>query len=71
MSNLAQVDKIVSEINGLGETDRILLFSRMDEMFADSSIQQDNDVSIEAAFGLWKDRDITKESLRGKAWMKK
>ena len=71
MSNVAQVDKIVSEINGLGETDRVLLFRRMDEMFASSGIRQDNDVSVESAFGLWRDRDITKESLRERAWMKK
>jgi len=32
---------------------------------------QDDDVSIEAAFGLWKDRKVTKELLREKAWARK
>jgi len=71
MNNVAQVDRIISEINDLGETDKILLFRKMDEMFADSDDLQD-DVSIESAFGLWKGREITtKESLREKAWAKR
>ena len=27
-------------------------------------------VSIESVFGLWKDRNITKETIRKKAWMR-
>jgi len=37
-------------------------------MFTDSDDFQDDDVSIESAFGLWKDREVTKESLCEKAW---
>ena len=29
-----------------------------------------DEVSLESAFGLWKDRNITQETLREKAWMK-
>ena len=71
MTNVAQVDRIISEINDLGETDKILLFRKMDDMFADSDDLQNDDVSIEAAFGLWKGREVTKESLREKAWARK
>jgi len=52
MANLAQIDRIVSEINALDEKDKILLFRKMDEMSAGSDDQQDIGVSIDSIFGL-------------------
>ena len=56
--------------NDLGEMDKTILFRTMDEMFTDSDDLQDDDVSIESVFGLWTDREVTRESLREKAWAK-
>jgi len=70
MVNLAQVDKILSEVNELEEKEKIILFHRIGEISDNFDDQQDEEVSIESVFGLWKDRDITKETLRKKAWMK-
>jgi len=70
MTNVARIDNIISEINALDEKDKILLFRKMDEISANSDDPEDNEIPIGSAFGLWKGRDITKESLRKKAWMK-
>jgi hypothetical protein len=70
MDNLAQVDRIISEVNELEEKEKIIFFHKMGEMFDNFDEQQNEEVSIESVFGLWKDRDITKEILRKKAWMK-
>jgi len=56
--------------NDLGEMDKTILFRTMDEMFTDSDDLQDDDVSIESVFRLWTDREVTRESLREKAWAK-
>jgi len=61
MDNLAQIDRILSEINEP---------EKKEKTSDDFDDQQDEEVSIESAFGLWKDRDITKETLRKKAWVK-
>jgi len=60
MDNLARFD-IISGANELEEKEKTP---------NDFDDQQDEKVSIESVFGLWKDRDITKETLRKKAWMK-
>ncbi|MDR3335836.1 MAG: hypothetical protein LBT16_01405 [Treponema sp.] len=65
MGNSVQIDKIISEVNGLGEKDKIVLFHKIEEIFGTF---EDEDVSLESAFGLWKDRNITAESIRQKAW---
>ncbi|MCL1992481.1 MAG: hypothetical protein FWG66_06005 [Spirochaetes bacterium] len=45
--------------------------ARIDKIISDDDFDnQGEDISIESAFGLWKDRDITKETLRKKAWAK-
>ena len=68
MTNVAQVDKILLEVNDLEEKDKILFFHKIGEIFNNFNDEQENDIPIEAAFGLWKNRNITKETLREKAW---
>jgi hypothetical protein len=71
MINTAQIDKIISEVNGLEENEKILFFHKIEKIFDNSSENAENsDVPIESVFGLWKDRNITKETLRRKAWTK-
>ena len=70
MTNLAQIDRIISEVNDLGENEKIIFFNKIEKILDNFDDQQDEEVSIESVFGLWKDRDITKETLRKKAWIK-
>ncbi|MCL2294109.1 MAG: hypothetical protein FWC36_04500 [Spirochaetes bacterium] len=70
MANLAQIDKIIAEVNGLEERDKIIFFRKIGEIIDNSDNQQNDNISIASAFGIWKDRDITKETLRKKAWIK-
>jgi hypothetical protein len=71
MTDLAQIDRIVTEVDELDERGKIIFFHRMEEMFDDFNEKSNEEVPIEYAFGLWKNRKITKENLREKAWMKK
>jgi hypothetical protein len=70
MTNLAQIDKIISEVNDLKENEKIIFFHKIEEIIDNLDEQQNEDISIETVFGLWKDRNITKEILREKAWIK-
>jgi hypothetical protein len=71
MAGTAQVDRIISEVNDLDENEKILFFHRIEEFFGNSSGNSENDdIPIESVFGLWKDRNVTKETLRRKAWIK-
>jgi hypothetical protein len=70
MTGLAQVDRIISEVNELEENEKIVFFHKIEEIFDNSNSKGDEDISIKSAFGLWKDRNITKEILREKAWRK-
>jgi len=70
MVNFTQIDRIISEVKELEENEKIILFHKMGEIFDNFDDEQDEDVSLESVFGLWKDRDITKETLRKKAWIK-
>ena len=56
-----------TEIKQKGE--KIIFFHKIEEMF-DNFDESRDEISIESAFGLWNGRNITKESLRKKAWMK-
>ena len=64
MADLAQIDKIISEINELEETEKVIFFHKIGEVFENFDDQSNEDISIESVFGLWKDRNITKEALR-------
>ncbi|GHV43468.1 hypothetical protein AGMMS49546_25150 [Spirochaetia bacterium] len=68
MADMAQIDKIILEVNNLDKKEKIILFHKMEEMLDDSNETKDEHITIESAFGLWKDRNITTESLRQKAW---
>ena len=69
MVNVTQIDKIITEINDLGKEEKLLLLYKIDDMFNDIADKEDDvEITLESAFGLWKDRNITKESLRQKAW---
>jgi len=68
MADLAQIDRIVSEVDELDERGKIIFFQKMEEKYDNFDEQSNDEVSIESAFGLWKNRNITKESLRKKAW---
>ena len=70
MADLARIDKIISEINELGKNEKIIFFQRIGEEFEKLGDQKNGEISIESVFGLWKNRNITKEALRKKAWMK-
>jgi hypothetical protein len=71
MVNTTQIDRIISEVNDLEENEKILFFHKIEELISDSSDKTESiDIPIESVFGLWKDRNITKETLRRKAWMK-
>ncbi len=69
MADTAQIDRIISEVNNLEEKEKLLFFHRIEEFFNNYEEPKNNDIPIEAAFGLWRDRNITKETLRRKAWM--
>ena len=69
MSDLAQIDRIISEINSLEEKEKIVFFHKIEDILENFDDKQ-LEISIESAFGLWKDRNISKEILRNKAWMK-
>jgi hypothetical protein len=65
MTDIAQIDRIISEVNELEEKEKILFFHKIEEIFGNSlDDQKNNDIPIESVFGLWKDRNITKETLR-------
>ena len=70
MVNLAQIDRIISEVSDLEENEKIIFFHKMGKIFDNFSNQHDEEISIESVFGLWKDRNITKEILRKQSWMK-
>jgi hypothetical protein len=70
MTDTAQIDRIISEVNDLEEEGKILFFHKIEEIFGNfSGGSKDDDIPIESVFGLWKGRNITKEALRRKAWM--
>ena len=68
MADIAQVDRIISEVNDLDERTKIQLFQKIEEMYKNYDEQQSDEISLESVFGLWKDRNITKDILRKKAW---
>ena len=65
MPDTAHIDRIISEVNDLEENEKILFFHKIEEVFGNSfDNAENNDIPIESVFGLWKDRNITKETLR-------
>jgi len=70
MTDIAQIDRIVSEVDELDERGKIIFFHKIEEIYDNFDEQSNDEVSIESVFGLWKNRNITKENLRKKAWTK-
>ena len=70
MAEIAQIDRILSEVNELEEKEKFILFQKIEELFNTANDIQDKDIPIESAFGLWKNRNISKETMREKAWLK-
>ncbi|MHC6201727.1 hypothetical protein ACYULU_00860 [Breznakiellaceae bacterium SP9] len=64
-----EVNRIISEVNGLNEKERIVLFKKIENLYTitDEDVEED---PLQAVFGIWKDYDINKETLRAKAWRK-
>jgi hypothetical protein len=70
MAGTVQIDKIMMEVNALDENGRMVLFRKIEELLINSGKDAGDDVSVDSVFGLWKDRDITLEKIRQKAWRK-
>jgi hypothetical protein len=68
MSDGAQFDRIMTEVTALGERERVLLLRKVEELIDPAGEEA---LPIESVFGIWKDRDITLENIRQKAWRQK
>jgi hypothetical protein len=65
---LKEVDRIISEVNGLNEKERDIFIKKIEKLYVKSDETTEDDDSIQSVFGLWKDYGINKEALRAKAW---
>jgi hypothetical protein len=67
---LKEVDRIISEVNGLNEKEKIILFKKIEKLYSNSEKTKEEDDPIQAVFEMWEDYDIDKKTLRAKAWRK-
>jgi hypothetical protein len=65
---LKEIDRIISEVNGLDEKERNIFLEKIEKLYVKSDEILEEDDPIQSVFGLWKDYDINKETLRAKAW---
>jgi hypothetical protein len=65
---LKEVDRIISEVDGLNEKERNIFIKKIEKLYVKSDEILEEDDPIQSVFGLWKDYDINKETLRTKAW---
>jgi len=49
---------------------KLFFFHKIGEVYENFDENPQEEIPIESVFGLWKDRNIIKETLRKKAWMK-
>jgi hypothetical protein len=68
METTTQIDKIISEVNTLDAKSKIILLKKIEEIFEVPDQYDDENISLKSAFGLWKNRSISLESIREKAW---
>jgi hypothetical protein len=70
----ADVEKLIMDVQGLGEWDKLRFFRRMVHLFNEDDVEkleEDGDPTVESLCGLWRDlndvqaRNLCK-SLRGK-----
>ena len=62
--------QLSGQIDMLSYTERVMLLDKIVSTLRSPFIAavQKKKAETEAAFGLWKDRDITVETIRQKAW---
>jgi hypothetical protein len=65
---LKEVDRIISEVNGLNEKERNIFIKKIEKLYVKPGEITEEDDPLQSVFGLWKDYDINKETLRAKAW---
>jgi hypothetical protein len=65
---LKEIDRIISEVNGLDEKERNIFLEKIEKLYVKSDEILEEDDPVQSVFGLWKDYDINKETLRAKAW---
>ena len=64
------VKSVSEQIDMMSYSERMQIFNKLIKSFAApaKTVSQNHTESFEAAFGMWKDRDISAESIRKKAW---
>jgi hypothetical protein len=69
MDNTAQIDHLLSEVKQLKSREQIMLFRKMEQYLNENAeIDADEDITIDSAFGLWKDSPVTLDLIRKKAY---
>ena len=71
MTNTVQIDRIMTDVNALGDNEKIVLFHKIEELLNNTEKTTSGEIPIDSVFGLWKDRDITIDKIRQKAWRQK
>jgi hypothetical protein len=67
---LKEIDRIISEVNELTEKERIILLKKIENLYTMPDKDTEETDPLQAVFGLWKEYDINKKTLREKAWRK-
>ena len=62
--------QLSSQVDMLSYTERVMLLDKIVNTLRSpfTTVVRKNETDFEAAFGLWKDRDISVETIRQKAW---
>ncbi|MDR2478244.1 MAG: hypothetical protein LBD48_02905, partial [Treponema sp.] len=64
MTGTAHIDKIMTEVSALDKDEKLLLFQKMEVIIDNAAGSGGAVYTLDSAFGLWKDRDITLEAIR-------
>jgi diaminopimelate decarboxylase len=74
MSNQETIDKILGEVKELDFSERIHLVEsiihslRVEEEYENKKKKKGEENKLASLFGIWKDRDVSLDSIRDKAW---
>ena len=71
MIGTMQIDKIMTDVNALGENEKVILLHKIEELLDNTATNTNEEIRIDSVFGIWKDRDITLEKIRQRAWRQK